>query len=291
MSGRILDEGEVRLFLCTFSHTENPFRLTHGSPRPTTRSMAVPETYDDYWINRTRPSAAWDEARVRRVFEPLLGKSRVLDYGCGIGRTYRGLLSSRVGSYAGADVSAFAIQTLNAPSQEGFLINPDNSSISAAGGSFEGVCSIEVFEHLFDPLAAARELFRLLQPGGTLVATVPNFGYHAWRLMALIRAEVPAEPERPRENRYNGVHIRFFCAATFRRLFQDAGFVDVKITSFDDSSIWDITRGFGPLAKISDIARAHLPAALHLRFLQEIWPGLFAYRIRVVARKPLTESI
>ena len=28
-----------------------------------------------------------------------------------------------------------------------------------------------------------------------LVATVPNFGYHAWRLLALLRAQVPSEPE------------------------------------------------------------------------------------------------
>ena len=36
----------------------------------------------------------------------------------------------------------------------------------------------------------------------------------------------------------------------------------------------------------SDWARKNLPPALHLRFLQDVWPGLFAYRIRAVAIKP-----
>jgi hypothetical protein len=82
------------------------------------------------------------------------------------------------------------------------------------------------------------------------------------------------------------VHIRYFCAATLKRLAQDAGFESVEITSFDDSSVWDITRGLGPIAHVSDFARNNLPGIFHLRFLQDIWPGLFAYRIRVVARKP-----
>jgi SAM-dependent methyltransferase len=247
--------------------------------------MAIAETYDDYWKQRTRPSKQWEDERVARVLGPLFQQPNVLDYGCGIGKTYRPRLSAMVGKYSGADVSPFALQTLEASGHDGYLINPDDSSIPVEDGFFDAACSIEVIEHLMDPLAAAKELHRALKPGGVLVATVPNFGYHAWRLMALLRAQVPSEPERPAENRFNGVHIRFFGASSFRRLFLDAGFENVVISSFDESSIWDITRGFGPAAAISDWARKYLPAPLHLRFLQEIWPGLFAYRIRAVAVK------
>ncbi|MDX2079436.1 MAG: class I SAM-dependent methyltransferase [Terrimicrobiaceae bacterium] len=247
--------------------------------------MSATDFYDDYWSRRTRPSAAWDQKRVTRVLGPLLGLGRILDYGCGIGKTYRPILSSSVGHYSGADVSRVALQTLDAATQSAYPIDPETSRITADDALFDGACSIEVLEHLPDPLAAARELFRVLKPGGVLVATVPNFGYHAWRLMALLRAEVPSEPERPLENRFNGVHIRFYNTRSFARLFRDAGFQNVSIGSFDDSSIWDITRGLGPLAAVSDFARRHLPPLANLRFLQEVCPALFAYRIRAVALK------
>jgi len=248
--------------------------------------MSTEAFYDDYWLNRRRSSGKWDEARLEKVLGPLLRRKHVLDYGCGIGLTYRSLLIAAVGSYAGADVSNVALKTVRDAGLPAFQINPADSTIAAESGNFDGACCIEVCEHLMDPLAAARELFRVLKPGGVVVATVPNFGYHAWRLMALIRAQVPSEPENVKLNRFNGSHIRYFSTTTFRRLFSDAGFVNIRVGSFDEGTIWDITRAFGPFAAISDWARANLPAPLHLRFLQDVAPSVFAYRIRIVAEKP-----
>jgi len=145
---------------------------------------------------------------------------------------------------------------------------------------------MEVFEHLFDPLQAARELFRILRPGGVLIATVPNFGYHCWRLLALLRAQVPSEPERRELNRYNGVHIRFFSKLMLTRMVRDAGFKDIKIGSFDDASVWDVFDAAGHFGLITKLARERLPSAFHLRFLQDVWPNVFAKRLRVVAHKP-----
>lgn len=41
-------------------------------------------------------------------------------------------------------------------------------------GSFDGVVASSVFEYLADAAATARELRRVVRPGGALVATVPN---------------------------------------------------------------------------------------------------------------------
>jgi SAM-dependent methyltransferase len=247
--------------------------------------MQADKQYDSYWKSGKHPGEEWDQARFQKYMGELKGRDRVLDYGCGLGLNYQRNLAENTGSYTGADVSDFALEDARSKGFSTLKINSDGS-IAAEANSFDGATCVEVFEHLFDPLSAARELFRVLKPGGVLVATVPNFGYHAWRLMALLRARVPSEPENPAENRHNGVHIRYFGATTLKRLIQDAGFEFVALTSFDDSSIWDITRGLGPIAHVSDFARNNLPGIFHLRFLQDIWPGLFAYRIRVVARKP-----
>jgi len=164
-------------------------------------------------------------------------------------------------------------------------IDANTGTVDSADGAFDGASCIEVLEHLFDPLQSAREIHRVLKPGGVLVATVPNFGYHAWRLLALLRAQVPSEPEDKNKNRYNGVHIRYFSKLMFRRLLRDAGFVNISIGSFDNGSVWDIFLAAGHFGLISQFARDHFPGPLHLRFLQDLWPNVFAYRLRAVARK------
>jgi ubiquinone/menaquinone biosynthesis C-methylase UbiE len=49
----------------------------------------------------------------------------------------------------------------------------DISSIPAPDASFDAVLCTEVLEHVPDPLAAIRELARLVRPGGSIVLTVP----------------------------------------------------------------------------------------------------------------------
>jgi len=243
-----------------------------------------PEFYDSYWRSGLHAGGEWSHEEFGKVMGLLKGRKRVLDYGCGLGYSYQRLLTGYVDEYVGADVSEFALQDLNAKGLAGLSIGPQ-SRIMAEADSFDGATCIEVFEHLFDPLEAACEIYRVLQPGGVLVASVPNFGYHPWRLQALIRARVPSEPENPKKNFFNGVHIRYFNTSTFRRLLHDAGFSNISVYSFDNSSIWDVFLAFSYLGLISNWARKHLPSVLHLRFLQKLMPCLFAYRIRAVAWK------
>ncbi len=239
--------------------------------------MQAETFYDQYWASGLHVSPEWNDAEFRDVLGPLIGKTQVLDYGCGLGHAYQRQLASAVTRYAAADVVALALEDARKKGFEAFRIDPDEGTIDSPGAVFDGATCIEVFEHLFDPLKSARELFRVLKPGGVLVATVPNFGYLPWRLLALLRAQVPSEPENVRANRYNGVHIRFFSRLMFRRLLRDAGFVNVSVGSFDQSSIWDVFKAAGHFGHIAAFARKHFPRPLHLAFLQHLWPNVLRH--------------
>jgi SAM-dependent methyltransferase len=248
--------------------------------------MDAEKIYEQYWTSGLHTAKEWNEKQFHKWLKPLIGLERVLDYGCGMGYSYQRQLVGAVKHYTGADVGATALATTQKKGFPAFKIEPNEGTINAPPDSFDGAVCSEVFEHLFEPLNAARELHRVLKPGGVLVATVPNFGFHAWRLMAFLRAQVPSEPEDKVGNRYHGVHIRFFSKLMLKRLLRDAGFVDIKIGSFGEASVWDVFNAAGHFGLIAKFAREKLPAPFHLRFLQDIWPNVFAERLRAVAYKP-----
>jgi SAM-dependent methyltransferase len=243
--------------------------------------MSTDQIYDEYWESGLHKTKEWSTDYFNESFGVLKEKRCVLDYGCGFGYGYQRLLTKIVKKYVGADVSIKAVENARSKGLEAVLIS-EKGKVEEDGSIFDGAICSEVFEHLWDPLAAAKELHRLLEPGGVLVASVPNFGYFPWRLMALLRAQVPLEPE---SDRYRGVHIRFFSLLMFRRLLQDAGFREIKVYGWCNCSIWHVFRCAGPFGKISDWADKKVPAFMHFRFLGNIWPNVFAERLRAVAVK------
>lgn len=238
--------------------------------------------YDAYWQNGSHISDEFSKQYFENAFGVLKGR-RVLDYGCGYGCGYQRQLALITQDYTGADISEAAVRNAQSKGFKAVKIG-DRGTVSIPSESQSGAVCSEVFEHLWDPLSAAKELYRVLEPGGVLVASVPNFGYFPWRFNAFLRARVPLEPE-PGGDRYRGVHIRFFSLLMFRRLLQDAGFKEVKIYGWAGSSVWDFFWCLGPLAKISDLSHRYIPAPLHLPFLGRLWPNVFAERLRAVAVK------
>lgn len=243
--------------------------------------MSNSENYNEYWQNGQHATQEWHPDYFQKHFGLLGGKRKVLDYGCGMGFGYQRHLAGCVKEYVGADISDVALKTAKERGLQAVKIG-DDGSLPLAANAFDGAVCSEVFEHLWDPLAAARELHRVLEPGGTLVASVPNFGYHPWRLMALLRAQVPMEPDI---NRFRGVHIRFFSLNMFARLLHEAGFKEVHVRGWCNSSIWDVFWCAGPYSKISYWCHDHLPGQLHLPFLGKVCPSVFSERLIAVATK------
>jgi SAM-dependent methyltransferase len=100
---------------------------------------------------------------------------RVLDFGCGAGRTLRHFLSeAETAEVWGTDIDGPSIEWLQrnlCPPLRAMRCNAE-PPLGLEDGSFDLIWAISVFTHLTDSsLAWLRELHRLLTPGGLLIAT------------------------------------------------------------------------------------------------------------------------
>jgi SAM-dependent methyltransferase len=92
---------------------------------------------------------------------------RVLDIGCGRGFV-EDLVRERGGRYTGAD---FVV------SRRGFpLVQADSAALPFADASFDLALCVDAFEHFPNPDRAAREIRRVLRPGGVFFLSAPNYG-------------------------------------------------------------------------------------------------------------------
>lgn len=115
-------------------------------------------------------------AAVVDLIGDLAGK-RVLDVGAGEGY-FASLVGARA-SAAGLDPARVVTACDLNPQQfryRGIACEriDANGRLPFADGAFEVACSIEVVEHLEDQFAFARELHRIVAPGGRAIVTTPN---------------------------------------------------------------------------------------------------------------------
>jgi ubiquinone/menaquinone biosynthesis C-methylase UbiE len=101
---------------------------------------------------------------------------RVLDVACGWGG-HALALASRGGEVVAADLNDFAFGALSAYArQEGFALTPlccECERLPFPSSSFEVLLALELVEHIADPQMFAREVARVLRPGGVCILSTP----------------------------------------------------------------------------------------------------------------------
>ena len=157
-------------------------------------------------------------------------RQRWLDAGCGTGTLARWLVRERGFSVVAIDGSEQML--LNASQEPGIEYRRvDVINTGFPQGSFDGVLCSSVLEYLSSVEAALREFWRILKPGGTLIASIPN---------ASVRVRIPLKTvywvTRPlgRKRWYTFLDHSKHCysAAVFSEMLQGAGFSTERMIEF-----------------------------------------------------------
>ncbi len=98
--------------------------------------------------------------------------SSLLDLGCGTGAVLSELEQS--GRAIGVDMSPLALGFCRARGLSN-LVLADGERLPFKGDRFRAVVALDLFEHVPDDVGAVQESFRVLEPDGILVASVPAF--------------------------------------------------------------------------------------------------------------------
>lgn len=138
--------------------------------------------------SRGEPSYVWRAGQERRLqfvlrYAPLAGR-RVLDVGCGLG-LYTSAFRRFTPAVFGVEIELErAVQAVGRAA--GVAVSP-GEHLPFAADAFDVVFSHEVIEHVDDDALAAREMVRVVRPGGRVAIFCPNRWWpfethgHFWR--------------------------------------------------------------------------------------------------------------
>ena len=171
----------------------------------------VKRFYEGFFEEKDQEAYRQDPRMVQRretIASALAGRlppgARLLDVGCGLGDVLAGL-PGPVRLY-GTDLAESSLRSVRSRlGEQARVARAAADRIPFASGSLDACLCLEVLEHLEDDAAAARELARVLRPGGWLVAAVPYTDY--W----------------PQYKRLMG-HFRHYTRESFAALLARAGF-------------------------------------------------------------------
>lgn len=207
--------------------------LVYENPRLSGEELKSFYSKESYFVNTSDPSPSGYSDYFAQCTGTLLreylnivkrevaGRTPVhfLDVGCGPGGLVE-LALAEGWEASGLELSSWAVEIgrkKGIPIMEGALesaLFPENH--------FDAISLFDVLEHLPSPHPPIREIYRILKPGGVVIVETPNIGGFFARNVYRERSDLV----KPR------AHICLYTPVTARRLFSEAGFRTLNITTF-----------------------------------------------------------
>ncbi len=243
--------------------------------------MDLASYYEQYWSESGfHPQRKINPGLVELFTNHIPPGFKLIDVGCGNSSVCGQWFQHRGCDYLGVDVSGRAVAEAQAAGLNVCKI-ADATHLPYSDETFDAAVCLEVLEHLFQPRIAAQELFRVLKPGGVLIATVPNAAYWRRRVELLFGCWNPLGDDLSIEQPWRDPHIRFFTRSKLKAMLLSVGFKPTEVGghSSEYSTLVDNARGLRRLYFAAH--SSHIYGLLEKQF-----PALLAFRIHAVALKP-----
>lgn len=194
--------------------------------------------YEDRRIGRSLA------AHYYRRFE---GSRIILDVGCGTGEFGRYKPSSLLQVH-GVDIDAGAVARAE-QFENAVCLDLESEPLPYPDATFDAILARDIFEHVQDPGRLAQEVYRVLRPGGIIIASV---------VMA-----------RPHRVWADYTHVRGFTRRSARMLLQDVGFTV--------EHIWRM--GPVPLSNRLNLM-SYVPVLLKVPIFDHLWSSSWELQAR-----------
>ena len=193
---------------------------------------------------RDARAAAYERSRPEILQHVPRTARRVLDLGCATGTTGAALKQRQEVEVVGVELEPeYAREAATRLDQ---VLTAD-AETAEPDGRFDVLIAADILEHLKDPWTTLRRYAQLLDPGATLVVSLPNVGH--WSTYAhLARGSWPRKPE----GIFDATHLRWFTLRDARALLLGAGLEPTAVVRRG----WVLHRGsrldalVGPLLRI-----------------------------------------
>ena len=243
--------------------------LCFTNPRPDAsciRKQFYPPEYHSFHSKQGTKKSRHGKADPMRKLLPIVGKARLLDFGCGAGDFLQRMHALKW-HVTGLDPEDSVVERIRG--QLGLTAHAGSLPYPLwADASFEAITMWQSLEHAHDPLDVLRDAHRLLTPKGRLLVTVPNleslsarwFGSNWYGL------DVPR-------------HLTHFTPETLRGMLQRAGF-DAITMQQERRGSW-----IRHSARLSHERQADGPSTRWLRTPAGLGPGWMARPLGAARRR------